>query len=174
MDTPPKFRKLRADSTFSSLAAGIKHEVDEMLLAGVSYRKVREYLLEAEVTLSLTAIGEYYTSQLLPLKWRRQSQVASALESLHVGDVDAATMSAVKQRVFELATQPAADPKEIKSLYELVLKSESLAQDARRLTMLEDRAQQAKELAEQALAGAKRGGLSPEAMELIQEKLNLL
>lgn len=166
-------RKLRPDSTFARISPDVKDAVDELLLSGGSYRAAQELLAEYSVSLSLASIGDYYTTHLLPVKWARQSKSAAVLDQLDAGDVDAATHMAVKQRVFELASSPTPDAKQINTLYGLVLKAESLAQADRKIKMLETKAAQAKTIAEQTLDKA-RNGLTAEAIAEMEEALKLL
>lgn len=166
-------RKLRPDSTFARISPDVKDAVDELLLSGGSYRAAQELLAEYSVSLSLASIGDYYTTHLLPVKWARQSKSAAVLDQLDAGDVDAATHMAVKQRVFELASSPTPDAKQINTLYGLVLKAESLAQADRKIRLLEERVAEAKAIANQTLNQARKG-LTDEAIAEIQSKLKLL
>lgn len=166
-------RKLRPDSTFARISPDVKDAVDELLLSGGSYRAAQELLAEYSVSLSLASIGDYYTTHLLPVKWARQSKSAAVLDQLDAGDVDAATHMAVKQRVFELASSPTPDAKQINTLYALVLKAEGLSQADRKIRLLEDRIAEAKAIANQTLNQARKG-LTDEAIAEIQSKLKLL
>lgn len=167
-------RKLRPDSTFARISPDVKDAVDELLLSGGSYRAAQELLAEYSVSLSLASIGDYYTTHLLPVKWARQSKSAAVLDQLDAGDVDAATHMAVKQRVFELASSPTPDAKQINTLYGLVLKAEQISQGSKKLALEIDKWQR---MAAQALLDK---ALSPEVQAIVggsasnEEKINLL
>lgn len=73
----------------------------------------------------------------------------------------------------ELAITPGAEVKHIKALYELVLKAQAQRLDERRVAVLEKKAaaDAAREALEKKVSG---GGLTPEALALAEEALNLL
>lgn len=137
-------RKPRPDSVIGSqLPPIIKDDVDTMLLSGESYRKVQQRLEEDGIKLSQEAIRRYYLSQILPARLARQNKTAEELNKISVEGVDEATMRAIRSAALDLAASPSCDPKALNILVGLILKAEQLAQDKRRLKILEAKAAQA-------------------------------
>ena len=137
-------RKPRPDSVIGSqLPPIIKDDVDTMLLSGESYRKVQQRLEEDGIKLSQEAIRRYYHSQILPARLARQNKTAEELNKISVEGVDEATMRAIRSAALDLAASPSCDPKALNILVGLILKAEQLAQDKRRLKILEAKAAQA-------------------------------
>ena len=137
-------RKPRPDSVIGSqLPPIIKDDVDTMLLSGESYRKVQQRLEEDGIKLSQEAIRRYYHSQILPARLARQNKTAEELNKISVEGVDEATMRAIRSSALDLAASPSCDPKALNILVGLILKAEQLAQDKRRLKILEAKAAQA-------------------------------
>lgn len=167
-------RKLRPDSTIGSLPPDLKDQVDELLLSGHPYRKIKELLAAHDITLSVTSIGEYYQRQVLPAKLARQHRTAAELNRIAVDGLDEATMQALRSTVFELASRPNTDPKQLSMLMSLVLKAETLKQDDRKLKLLEKKAAQADAARAALETKIAAGGLSDEALALAEEQLKLL
>ena len=137
-------RKPRPDSVIGSqLPPIIKDDVDTMLLSGESYRKVQQRLEEDGIKLSQEAIRRYYHSQILPARLARQNKTAEELNKISVEGVDEATMRAIRSAALDLAASPSCDPMALNILVGLILKAEQLAQDKRRLKILEAKAAQA-------------------------------
>ena len=137
-------RKPRPDSVIGSqLPPIIKDDVDTMLLSGESYRKVQQRLEEDGIKLSQEAIRRYYHSQIVPARLARQNKTAEELNKISVEGVDEATMRAIRSAALDLAASPSCDPKALNILVGLILKAEQLAQDKRRLKILEAKAAQA-------------------------------
>lgn len=137
-------RKPRPDSVIGSqLPPIIKDDVDTMLLSGESYRKVQQRLEEDGIKLSQEAIRRYYHAQILPARLARQNKTAEELNKISVEGVDEATMRAIRSAALDLAASPSCDPKALNILVGLILKAEQLAQDKRRLKILEAKAAQA-------------------------------
>ena len=137
-------RKPRPDSVIGSqLPPSIKDDVDTMLLSGESYRKVQQRLEEDGIKLSQEAIRRYYHSQILPARLARQNKTAEELNKISVEGGDEATMRAIRSAALDLAASPSCDPKALNILVGLILRAEQLAQDKRRLKILEAKAAQA-------------------------------
>ena len=137
-------RKPRPDSVIGSqLPPIIKDDVDTMLLSGESYRKVQQRREEDGIKLSQEAIRRYYHSQILPARLARQNKTAEELNKISVEGVDEATMRAIRSAALDLAASPSCDPKALNILVGLILTAEQLAQDKRRLKILEAKAAQA-------------------------------
>lgn len=167
-------KKLRADSTFARLSEEQLAQVDDMLLSGSSYEEVRVFMAECGRTCSHTSVADYYRTHILPRKWARQQRLARELNAVDTSGLDDTTLAAVRARAMELAITPGAEVKHIKALYELVLKAQAQRLDERRVVMLEKKAaaaDAAREALEKKVSG---GGLTPEALALAEEALNLL
>lgn len=167
-------KKLRADSTFARLSEEQLAQVDDLLLSGTSYEDVRAYMAECGLTCSQTSVADYYHTHILPRKWARQQRLARELDAVNTSGLDDATLDAVRARAMELAITPGAEVKHIKALYELVLKAQAQRLDERRVAVLEKKAaaaDAAREALEKKVSG---GGLTPEALALAEEALNLL
>lgn len=168
-------RKLRADSKLNALTEDELAELVAMLAGGeLTLAGGVEWLEAHGVTMSAQALSQYYRTHVLPVKFARMQTIAQALASVPDEGVADATHRAVAQRVFELATDPQADLKNLLDLYKAQLKSEENAQTARRLAMLEAKAAAA-DAAKAALeARVASGGLTPEALALAEQQLALL
>lgn len=138
--------KLRPDSTFSRMPDDVRDEINAALLDNKhTYTEVRDLMAEMGYKISIQQIGEYYRRKLLPQKWRSLDKTAAILDGIKSQNVDAATHAAVKHATLELATAPNADPKNVAKMYALVLKSNQLEIDKRKLEMLEAREARLKE-----------------------------
>lgn len=166
--------KLRADSTFARLAPAELAEVEDMLLGGASYADVQVLLADYGQKCSQTAIAKYYHSRIIPRKWAAQQKVAADLATLGSEGVDEATLNAVRQATLELALTPGTDPKSLRTLFDLVLKAQAQRMDERKLKLLEQRAAAADEAKAALERKVAAGGLTPEALALAEEQLNLL
>lgn len=136
-------RPPRLDSKIGSLAPDLRDEVDEMLLSGESYAKVKQFLEQYGVSISQTSISQYWTIHLQPAKWERQARTAAALDKIEDDALDTATLLAIKNQVYDLSTKSKFNVKDVKILFDLLLKAEKLSQDSRKLKLLEQKAAQA-------------------------------
>ena len=135
-------KKPRSDAKLLNLAEEQKAQLADWLLSGVPYHRVRELLeKEFKVEVSLSTISAFYDAYCAAeLIVRRKRAVSTADEiadeaAATPGRFDAATIDALKQKAFELSINPGADPKEIKSLFMLVLKSRDQDLDERQLKL---------------------------------------
>lgn len=169
-----RFKKLRGDSSFVRLTAEQRAEVDDLLLAGANYVDVQAFMAEAGVRCSQTSISEYYQNHIVPLKIRRMRKVADGMAELDTDGLDEATLAQVRALALDTALTPGANPKQIRMLFELVLKARSLDLENRRVALLEKKAAQLDE-ARAALEERKAaGGLTPEALAEIENMLKLM
>ncbi len=168
-------RKLNSSSTFAKLSPEARGEVDAMLLDGKGYNDVLAFLKKHGLKCSRTSVADYYQVHVMPEHWARKQKIARELAALKGGeDMTTAALNAVRQKVMDLATQPGADAKLVKMLFSLVLQAQAQELDARRVSLLEQRAaaaDAARAALEQKVAN---GGLSPEALALAEEQLKLL
>lgn len=168
-------KKLRSDSKFAVLTEEQREELDAMLLGGKhSLEEVRAWLAPLGVEVSLQSISEYRVKHAMPGRWGASLRLAAALNKVGAEGVSEAARTGMTQRVFELMTDPTANPKEVQAFYRLFLQGEKNARDERKLALLEKRAAAA-DAAKAALeAKVAAGGLSPEALHMAEEALNLL
>jgi hypothetical protein len=143
-------RKPRSDSKLLNLAEDQQSQLCDWLLSGIPLHKVRELVKEQfQVSTSLAALSGYYStvcSSALLARRQRAMATADAIAaeaSARPGQFDQATIDALKQRAFELAVAPQADPRDVKSLFTLVLKSRDQDLVERRVKLLETKAAQA-------------------------------
>lgn len=170
-----KPKKLRADSKLNALSEEELGTLNALLGGGdITLAEGVEWLAARGVKLSAQALSDYYRLHVLPQRHERMRAVAAALNKVPDEEVTDASHRAVAQRVFELATDPQADPETLCDFYKLLIKAEATEQAGRKLALLEARAAAA-DAAKAALESkVKSGGLSPEALALAEEQLKLL
>lgn len=148
-------KKLRKDSKFARLTAGQQAEL-ALFLEGHSLEDARQWLARRGVAVSLQSISEYYRLHVLPCKWQRMAAAAAVLNKVKGESVAGAAHRAVAQRVFELSTDPAADPELLAKFYKLMTAGQAAMQGERKLALLEQKAREA----EEAAAAVQSGRLS--------------
>lgn len=123
-------RKPRSDSKLMSLPEEQQAELAEWLLSAVPYHKAKDLVQkEFHVTTSLAALSAFWDEVCTPaLLARRQQAVTTADEiaeeaRIKPGNFDLATIDAIKQKAFELAVSPMANPRDVKSLFMLITKN---------------------------------------------------
>lgn len=136
-------KKMRADSTFTRLTPEQREEVDEMLLSGTGYAEVKAWLAERGLHCSATSVADYYQNHVVPARWARVNRRVKQAGKLEAAGADEMTLNELRTLVLEMTLNPAADLKSIKTLYGLVIKGRQLELDARRIAMLEKKAEQA-------------------------------
>ena len=123
-------KKPRSDSKLLNLPEEQQAQLAEWLLSGMPYHKAKELIqAEYQVTTSLASLSAFWdevcTSALIT---RRQQAVTTADEiaaevKKKPGQFDSATIDAIKQKAFELSISPRSAPKDVKSLFMLLLKA---------------------------------------------------
>lgn len=156
-------KKLRSDSKFARLTEDARDELAELMLSGKSsLEDIAAWMREEHgISVSCQSISEYYRRHVLPTKWRRMNRVAAALNRVDDKVVTDAAHRAVAQRVFDLSTDPAADPHLLSEFYKLMLAGQRQAVDERKLSLLEARAR----AADEAEAAIHDTSLTPEERE---------
>ena len=168
-------KKLRGDSRIGKLAERDREQLDAALLGGEwTLEEAREWLAGRGVEISMQKISLYYRRHVLPTKWQRMEAIAAALNRVAGDNVAEAAGQAVSQKVFEWATDEQADPKLLATFYKLMLDTQAQRMDARKLALLEDKARAADEAKAALERKVANGGLTPEALALAEEALNLL
>ena len=166
-------KKLRQDSVAANLPPYLRDAVDEMFFSGTTYKAVQERVAEDGITWSLTSIAQYYHNHVQPLMATRRKDIAAKLNKMDAEGLDEASLQAVRMTVFDLGSAPGGDPKTLKIFMDLVIKAQQMKLDERKLSLLEQKAAEAKRLAEDTLNSARKG-LSAETIAEMEERLKLL
>lgn len=135
-------KKLRVDSKFARLSEAQQAEL-ALYLEGHSLAAAQQWLAERGIDVSQQSISQYYRLHVLPCKWKRMAAAAHLLNQVKGESIAAAAHRAVAQRVFELSTDPAADPEQLAQLYKLMNQGQAAAQGERKLALLEQKARAA-------------------------------
>ncbi len=105
-------------------------QLADWLLSGMPYHQARELVSkEFGVSVALSSFTSFWQECCAPELIRRRSRAKETADSIAAeasrqpGKFDAATIDALKQKAFELATSPGADPKNVKAIFSLVLKA---------------------------------------------------
>lgn len=122
-------------------------QLADWLLSGVKYWEAIP-LIEKEFGLKLSstsAFRPFWEHVCVPqLIYRRQQSRATAdavgeEAKKYPGRFDEATIAALKQKAFDLSVSPNSNPKDVKAIFTLVLKSQDQATDAERLRLERDK-----------------------------------
>jgi hypothetical protein len=151
-------RKTRSDCILLHLPEGQQAQLAEWLLSGVPQHKCKELLAkEYGVSFrSLSVFKPFWEEVCVPHLLRRRARAVATAEEVAAaaeakpGRLDAATIDALRQKAFELAISPGADPEAVKSVFSLVLKARGQDLDAEKLRLDVDKFQF--DAAERALA----------------------
>lgn len=162
-------KKLRKDSKFARLTEEQRGEL-ALYLECNGLEDAQQWLAARGVEVSLQNISEYYRLHVLPYKWVRMETAAAVLSKVGGDKVTDAAHRAVAQRVFELSTDPKADPELLAKFYKLMNDGQATAQNERKLALLEAKARRADEA--QAVAGDKTQS-AEERMRKIKEIFGL-
>lgn len=162
-------KKLRKDSKFARLTEEQRSELG-VYLEGHSLEESQQWLAARGVEVSLQSISEFYRLHVLPCKWQRMATVAAVLSKVEGESVTDAAHRAVAQRVFELSTDPKADPELLAKFYKLMNEGQATAQNERKLALLEAKARRADEACQ--VAGDKTQS-EAERMRKIREIFGL-
>jgi len=179
-------RKARSDSKLKNLPPDQYEALVDWMLAGVPYRVIKKRLADEfkVVVRGNSALTDFWNDCCAAaLLARRQRAIAMADEvaaeaEKRPGEFDAATIDALKQKAFELAVNPNADPRDVKGLFMLVLKARDQAINEREIELAEQkfreqqaRNEQASEKLRDVVSG---GGISRGTIKQIEEALKLL
>ena len=157
----------------------------DWLLDGMPYHVAQAQVeKEFSVRAGSAAFATFWQEVCVPALLTRRSRAMGTAEAVaeeagnQPGRFDQATIDQLKQKAFELSISPHSDPKDVKALMMLVLKSRDqdikqsdVAIKLRRLDLLEKQAAEAKE---KLTAVKTAGGLSPEALAQIEAAASLL
>lgn len=123
--------KTRSDAVLLNLPEEQQAKLAEWLLSGVPYHEAR-LLVEKEFGValrSLSPFSSFWTEVCQPhllLKRRRAAAGAEARAEeaeKHPAKFNTATLDAIQQKAYELAENPNANPKDVKAILMLLLKS---------------------------------------------------
>lgn len=135
-------RKPRSDSKLDAMPPEHRARLCEWLLSGVPYHRAKEMVkgeFKVETSLaSLSAFYEKYCGAALIAQRQRAVSVADQIADeagKNPDRFDAATIAALSQKGFELASSPGADPKEVKSIFMLLLRVNDQKLAARQLEL---------------------------------------
>ena len=165
-------RKPRSDSALKTLPEERQAEI-AALLATRSLADVRGILREQGLETSIGALSEFGSwYRLRESLRRREERVAELLERLKAEDpaVPEEKLFALGQSMFAALSIAEEDGRTWVSTQRLALERERLALDQRKVAILE---QKLRAVAEE-ITKAKDGGLTPEALQRIEEAAKLL
>lgn len=104
-------------------------QLAEWLLSGIQYERARVMVQEEfGVTAAIAQYSRFWQSVCAPLLIARRHRAAQTSDAIAAeaaarpGQFDQATIDAIKQKSFELAINPSADPNDVRSLFGLILK----------------------------------------------------
>ncbi len=144
-------RKTRSDAVLMNLPEESQAKLAGWLMSGMPYHEAK-VLAEKEFGITLKSLDSFRTfwQQVCQpaILARRRRAVSTADERAaeakkNPGQFDVATMDAIRQRAYELAESPEANPKDVKAILMLLLKARDQDLTERRIVVLEKKAQQA-------------------------------
>jgi hypothetical protein len=147
MNKPDK--KPRADSKLDSLTPESRVlELRDMLLSGASQKECRDWLAETcQVTTTGDALTRFWKRHCAPILRESRQLAAVKAESIIADagrtDWNSGTMELVKQVSFELMSGQKLDARTAEKFIRLMLQAEAQQMDARKLAILETKANQA-------------------------------
>lgn len=161
----PRVSKPRSDARLLNLPEEQKAQLVEWLLSGVPYHQAALLVKEQfGVSVRLGAYTDFWRDVCLPVLSERRRQfsqsarVRSAEAKADPGTFQDATIDAIKEKAYQLATAANTSPKDVKALFVLVqkemdrqqraakeqadreLKQRQLTLEERRITLLEKKA----------------------------------
>lgn len=166
-------KKHRKDSTYAKMPPDLQDVVEEMLMSGAGLKEVQERVAEDGISWSLTSISQHYHNWIKPYLKLHRKKIAAACDKLDADDLDAATLQLARETVFDLLSSPGSDLKTTKAMFGIVKDCIKLRQSDRKISLLEQKAAEARRLAEDALNTARKG-LSAETIAEMEERLKLL
>lgn len=166
-------KKHRKDSTYAKMPPYLQDVVEEMLMSGAGLKEVQERVAEDGISWSLTSISQHYHNWIKPYLKLHRKKIAAACDKLDADDLDAATLQLARETVFDLLSSPGSDLKTTKAMFGIVKDCIKLRQSDRKISLLEQKAAEARRLAEDALNTARKG-LSAETIAEMEERLKLL
>lgn len=153
------FRKPRSDSRLANLPDDQRIDLNEWLLGGLSYERVKGLLKkEHKISTSISALSAYYDGHVIPLRLQQRSRAVAAAQSLATEAEksptpwDAALLDRLKEMALVIMDRPGAKASDVANLVGLFLQSrqqdlkqQDIKLKERRLVLLEKQATKAKE-----------------------------
>lgn len=175
-------KKPRSDSKLRANRAVANQVRAWMLDEGLDYETIRELCQsQLNVETSLNALSKFWRAECAPVLAERNEDALRIADALIDGldeerqtRLDRANRHALTERVLDLLTQPQVDPGATAKLLTPLLKMMTIAQDDRRLALLEDKARRLDAMEATAREMRDRGGLSAETLAVIEQQLKLL
>jgi len=178
-------RKPRPDARLLNLDPERQEQLAEWLLSGLPYHAVVDLCWkEWNIKTSPSAVANYYATVCSAAILARRRRAVGLADDLMAeverapGRLDDAALAAIRQKAFEVAADTTADPSNVKSLFELLLRARkqalderSVAVQERRVAVLEAKIAQARKALD---SSARKGGLSPEALREIERAAKIL
>src|SRR6185503_13939340 len=135
-------RKPRADAKLLNLPEEQQAQLADWLLDGMPYHQAAA-LVEKDfrVSVGISAFPGFWAAVCVPQLLLRRNRAHSTAEAVadeaakQPGRFDQATIDALKQKAFEQAMSPGADPKAVKAIFSLVLKARDQDLDEKQLTL---------------------------------------
>lgn len=146
--------KPRPESKLLNLPEEQQAQLAEWLLSGMPYHEAK-VLVQKEfgVSVSLSKFSAFWAAVCSPALLAKRARAVNLANDVadqarkHPGKFDEATIDALKQKAFELASSPNGKPKDVKALFALVLKAKDqeagekrLKLDERKVAILEKKA----------------------------------
>lgn len=166
-------KKMRKDSTYLSMPRCLQQAVDDMLMDGAGLEDVQQRVAEDGIKWSINSISKYNRRWIEPFRREDRREIAAMINKQDMGDLDEATAQLARETLFDLLTAKKKDPGTIKMMAGMVQSYAKLKLDERKLSLLEQKAAEAKRLAEDTLNSARKG-LSAETIAEMEERLKLL
>lgn len=172
-------KKIRGDSKLDALPPAQKEQLaDWLTIDNLTYAQARDRVLaEFGVATTTSALCSFFSRVATPRKYARSREAAEEFAQLMEGQFDEATIKAAKQIAFDAITAQHPDLKSAKAVLKIVgdarkltIAQEKLSLDARRVSLLEQKAAQAdaasKVMQDATLTPAQREAAVKEALGL--------
>ena len=165
-------KKPRSDNKLLNLPEEQQAQLADWLLSGIPYHEAKK-LVEKEfnVCVSLSAFSGFWSAVCADELLRRRRRAVNCANDVAMeaeknpARFDAATVEALRQKAFELAISPGANPKDVKAIFALVLKARDQDLDQEQLKLDREKFELLKAKAEQADAAKEvtsNAALTPE------------
>ncbi len=172
--------KARGDSHLDALTPEQQAELNLWLTTGnPTYAKAVTHVRRAYgVSTNVSSVRSYYFNVALPWSYAQARGAAQEIAQLQEGSFEPAILKRLQQLAFELMTAPRTDVKTLRAFMKMLgdsrklqLQQQTIALDARRVTVLESKMAEAKAK----LEGLKsKGGLTPDTLRQIEEAAAIL
>lgn len=143
-------RKPRSDSKLLNLPEEQRDQILDWIKEGQPYTAVREMVQkEFGVRCAVSAFTSFYQQEAPKALIKRRLQSLGIAQQIaedakkRPAQFSAATAEQIAQIAFELSINPKATPADIKTFYDLLLKSRDQDLESRRVSLLEQKAAQA-------------------------------